>query len=64
MASEIIKRTLLTGQLAEQSREDRSDQGGLAIPILAHNCDWPLPKQSKFTQTSIGNASVIPSNRR
>ena len=42
MGGEVIKRALLAGQLAKQSREDRSDQRGLAGAVLAHKGDQPL----------------------
>ena len=39
MGGEVIKRTLLAGQLAEQGSEYRSDQRGLAGAVLAHDGD-------------------------
>jgi hypothetical protein len=42
MSGEVIERTLLAGELANESREDRFDQRGLASSILAHDGDQLL----------------------
>jgi hypothetical protein len=54
MGGEVIQETLLTGQLAEQSREYRSDQRGLAGTLLAHDGDQPFAQAIEVDAYLIG----------
>jgi hypothetical protein len=53
VGSEVIEGSLLPGQLAKQSREDRSDQRGLAGPVLAYNGDQPLAQSGEVNADFI-----------
>src|SRR5579875_1379150 len=63
MCGEVIKRTLLPGQLTEQAAKIEPISVDLPAPFSPTMAISPGPRVSKSTDISLGKASLIPRSR-